>query len=508
MWDSLLAQVREFLSYDSLKPLLFTQVDFWVFLLVLSAGYLCVQRKLAVRNFYLLIFSLLFYYKSCGLFAILLVASILFNYAMALAIAAGRTRWQRKGMLSIAVAVNLFLLAYFKYSHFFVGIINSLFDTHFEATNALGVAIASLFGDGHTLVATMLPVGLSFYTFQAISYVVDVYRRQLPPLHRPEEFGFYLAFFPQLVAGPIVRASEFIPQIYQPYRVSQRELGHALFLILGGLFKKIVLSDYIGLNLVDRVFNSPTAYTGLENLIASYGYTLQIYCDFSGYTDIAIGVALLLGFRLSINFNFPYRAASLTDFWRRWHISLSTWLRDHLYIPLGGNRHGAAVMYLALMTTMLLGGLWHGASWNFVIWGGAHGVGLVASKLIARLPAAWLARPAVRALRWLLTFHFVVLCWIFFRAQGLQQALDVVAQIGREFHPEAILQALQGYRTVLLLMALGYFLHWMPGRWIERVRGGFIALPTAAKFALTLVLVLLMLKVQTADLQPFIYFDF
>ena len=165
-------------------------------------------------------------------------------------------------------------------------------------------------------------------------------------------------------------------------------------------------------------------------------------------------------------------------------------------------------MYLALMTTMLLGGLWHGASWNFVIWGGAHGVGLVASKLIARLPAAWLARPAVRALRWLLTFHFVVLCWIFFRAQGLQQALDVVAQIGREFHPEAILQALQGYRTVLLLMALGYFLHWMPGRWIERVRGGFIALPTAAKFALTLVLVLLMLKVQTADLQPFIYFDF
>ena len=165
-------------------------------------------------------------------------------------------------------------------------------------------------------------------------------------------------------------------------------------------------------------------------------------------------------------------------------------------------------MYLALMTTMLLGGLWHGASWNFVIWGGAHGVGLVVSKLIARLPAAWLARPAVRALRWLLTFHFVVLCWIFFRAQGLQQALDVVAQIGREFHPEAILQALQGYRTVLLLMALGYFLHWMPGRWIERVRGGFIAPPTAVKFALTLVLALLMLKVPTADLQPFIYFDF
>lgn len=506
---ALLAEwLRNLLSPQAQQPLLFTRIDFWIFLLVLWTGYLYVQRKLPTRNLYLLLFSLLFYYMSCGVFAIFAVLSILFNYGAGWALGRLQERWQRRGVLIASVGLNLGLLAYFKYANFFVAQLNALFGTDIVMNDVLGRAAWHLFGGDDTLAAVILPVGISFYTFQAVSYVVDIYRRQLAPLKSPIDFGFYLAFFPQLVAGPIVRASEFIPQMYRPYSVSQREMGHALFLILIGLFKKVVLSDYIALNLVDRIFANPQAYTGLENLMATYGYVLQIYCDFSGYTDIAIGVALLLGFRLSINFNFPYRASTLSDFWRRWHISLSTWLRDYLYIPLGGNRHGQAVMWLSLMGTMLLGGLWHGADWTFIIWGGAHGLGLVVSKLIDRLPTQILARRDVQILRRVLTFQYVALLWIFFRAQNMEQATEVLGQIVHQFHPQAWLQALAGYKVVLLLMALGYTLHWMPLEWIERARGRFIEAPLWAKFVITVAASLLFLHVQTADLQPFIYFDF
>ena len=235
---------------------------------------------------------------------------------------------------------------------------------------------------------------------------------------------------------------------------------------------------------------------------------MQIYCDFSGYTDIAIGVALLLGFRLSINFNFPYRAKSLTDFWRRWHISLSSWLRDYLYIPLGGSRHGRWVMFGALFTTMLLGGLWHGAHAQFVFWGGAHGVGLIISKIIDRLPSRILVNPFFVVLRYVLTFHYVVFLWIFFRAQSFETAQQVLTQILFEFNGSVFVQALMGYSTVFALMFLGYGLHWMPIRWGEGVRGAFIKSPLWVKGIVTLLVVLLLLNVQSADLQPFIYFNF
>lgn len=500
--------LQVFFSYNNLEPLLFTRVEFWIFFLVLLAGYLFVQKSLSLRNVYLLLFSLLFYYKSCGLFFVLILFSIPFNYGAARIIDALRCRRWRKFTLSIAVAANLLLLVYFKYTAFFFSIINAVFHTQFVARDFIGSAIVSLFGGDPALTDLILPVGISFYTFQAISYIVDVYRRQVQPLRRLADFGFYLSFFPQLVAGPIVRATEFVPQINRPYQVSKREASHALFLILTGLFKKVVLSDYVALNLVDRVFASPQAYTGIENLLATYGYALQIYCDFSGYTDIAIGVALLLGFRLTINFNFPYCAKSLTDFWRRWHISLSSWLRDYLYIPLGGSRHGLVVMWGSLLVTMLLGGLWHGASWNFVIWGGAHGVGLIVSKLIDRLPGALTGNRFFQSFRAVLTFHFVCALWIFFRAQSLPLAQQIFGQIVRYFRPDAILQLFIGYRTVLLLILLGFALHWMPKRWLEAARGAFISAPLLVRFLVTLAAALLLLKVQSAGLQPFIYFDF
>lgn len=497
------------LKYDANAPLLFTRMEFWIFFAVLLLGYIFAARRVAVRNVFLLLFSLFFYYKSCGLFFLLIIFSVLFNYCAAQGIAASEVRVKRKAILSLAVAVNLFLLAYFKYTAFFVDTVNSLFGTSWGVPPSIGfVLLAWWKGEAIAPEDMVLPVGISFYTFQAISYVVDVYRRTIPALKSVSDFGLYLSFFPALVAGPIVRASEFVPQIQRPYSVTQREASHALFLILAGLFKKIVLSDYIALNLVDRVFNNPTAYTGLENLFASYGYTLQIYCDFSGYTDTAIGVALLLGFRLSINFNFPYRSRTLTEFWRRWHISLSTWLRDYLYIPLGGSHHGRWVMWGSLLATMLLGGLWHGAHAQFVFWGAAHGVGLIVSKLIDKLPSKLLGSRAFVALRYVITFHYVTFLWIFFRAQSFDAAAQVLHQIAFDFNGGMLWQAVVGYRAVLGLMALGYGLHWVPSRWIEWLRGSFIQSPLWAKGVITLLVSLLLLNVQSADLQPFIYFNF
>jgi alginate O-acetylation protein len=508
MANALWQHIANFLSYNNLQPLLFTHVEFWIFFLVLGLGLLFLDRRYTARVVYLFTFSLLFYYKSCGLFFLLILLSICFNYAAGLLLGKFATRRKRKAVVVVAVSLNLLLLAYFKYTLFFVTTLNDLFDTSLVYSNLFAQFLGWFVGDSSRVGLVLLPVGISFYTFQAISYVVDIYRGDIQPLRRIVDFGFYLSFFPQLIAGPIVRASEFIPQISKPNVLQQRESAHALFLILVGLFKKIILSDYLALNLVDRVFNNPLAYSGVENLMASYGYTLQIYCDFSGYTDIAIGIALLLGYRLSLNFNFPYKATSLSDFWRRWHISLSTWLRDYLYIPLGGNRHGRAVMWMSLLLTMLLGGLWHGADWTFVFWGAAHGLGLVVSKSIDRLPRPFLEHRVVIIARKVLCFHYVVFLWIFFRASSFSQALDVLEQIAWAFDISHFNQFFTGYWVVSLLLLLGYFLHWMPSQWVERLRGAFITVHWGWKFAVTLLVALLVLRVQTADLQPFIYFDF
>lgn len=505
---SIWERIADFLSYNNLHPLLFIHVEFWLFFLILGIGLVFVDKRNTFRVLYLFAFSLLFYYKSCGLFFLLILLSIVFNYATGRLLGHYQRHRTRKAILCIAVGLNLLLLAYFKYSIFFVDSINSLFNTTVKHTNVFAEFLGWLLGNSSSVTMVLLPVGISFYTFQAISYVVDVYRGDIAPLRRIVDFGFYLSFFPQLIAGPIVRASEFIPQIHRPNHLNSREASHALFLILIGLFKKIILSDYLALNLVDRVFGNPTAYSGVENLMASYGYTLQIYCDFSGYTDIAIGIALLLGYRLSINFNFPYKATSITDFWRRWHISLSSWLRDYLYIPLGGNRHGRLVMWSSLMLTMLLGGLWHGANWTFVFWGGAHGLGLVVSKMIDRLPKWFLAKPAVIILRKVLCFHYVVFLWIFFRSSNFDQALQVLEQICMAFDVRHVLEFVSGYWAASLLLLVGYFLHWMPSQWVERIRGAFISVHWGWKFAVTLLIALVILRVQTADLQPFIYFDF
>ena len=429
-WDLILNYLHGLFSFDSAHPLLFTQFYFWAFFAVVFAGFSLFHSKTLLRNAYLFFVSLFFYYKTSGVFLALLLFVVVYNYFAARAIYRARPRWKTFWVV-LSVVVDLGVLAYFKYAYFLADFLNDLFGLSIEVRDVLGELGNVLTGTTLFRVdAIILPVGISFFTFQAISYIMDVKRGKVESLRNFLEFGFFLTFFPQLVAGPIVRAPEFFPQLHKPYNLSRRWFGIAVFWIMNGLIKKLVLADYLAVNLSDRVFENPLLYTGFENLAALFCYSLQVYADFSGYTDIATGVAMLMGFHLPKNFNSPYKAENAQQFWRRWHMSLSRWLRDYLYIPLGGNRNATwgtyiiiiavavigsflsgswwvafAVAVLSLlillygwrrpdkrkflrtqvnsMDTMLLGGLWHGASWNFMIWGGLNGIGMIIYKFWA-----------------------------------------------------------------------------------------------------------------------------
>lgn len=377
------------LTYDPERPLLFNSVPFFVLFITFYGGYLLFLKKANTRILYLFAFSCFFYYKSSGWHLVFLLLATAINFGLGHAIFSAVQQRLRRYYLWASIFISLGTLAYFKYSLFFLNTFSLVLDKNFGTVNIL------------------LPVGISFYTFQTLSYTIDIYRRELAPLSAGAkgkkdwavaflDFSFYVSFFPQLVAGPIVRAAEFLPQIRKPLSLDREAGAQALLLIIGGLLKKAVISDYIKVNFVDRVFDAPLMYSGLENLLAAYGYALQIYCDFSGYSDMAIGLAILLGFRLPENFRSPYRAASVTEFWRRWHISLSTWLRDYLYIPLGGNRGSRWRTYLNLMVTMLLGGLWHGANWVYVLWGALHGMGLSLERFANEKKPAGTGYPGAR----------------------------------------------------------------------------------------------------------------
>jgi len=499
-----------FLSYHENRPLIFTEGSFWLFFAILLLGYSLVYKVHFLRSLYLLIFSVFFYYKSSGYFFVLLIFSTVCDYVLGLLISKTDIVWKRKFYVAASVFINLSVLSFFKYSYFFADTLNAALGSNYQAFNFLAHWANIIVGSSFDVSTIILPVGISFFTFQTISYTVDVYRRKVSPVTNIIDFGFYVSFFPQLVAGPIVRAAEFIPQLYRKYSLTHREFGYAIFLIINGIIKKVVISDYISLNFIDRVFANPLTYSGLENLLATYGYSIQIYCDFSGYTDMATGLALLLGFRLPLNFNSPYKALNITDFWHRWHISLSSWLRDYLYIPLGGNRRGVILTYVNLMVTMILGGLWHGANFRFVIWGGIHGVSLALHKIWMWLfpskgykSAAW-----KRFLTALFTFHLVCLSWIFFRGESLQMAWDMMRQIAFHFGWQSVFEVIKSYSPVLSLMALAYAVHWFPVSWKEFYRGKFIDTHLAIKVLTVIIVAIIIFQVKSAELQPFIYFRF
>ena len=466
--------------------------------------YMLLRRTTTLRIIYVSLFSLFFYYESSGEYVLILLFAATMDFFIGRAIGRSEDEVYRKRLLITSICVNIGMLSYFKYFYFLLDLGQMLLASLGIVTEpAIPLEARDYF----------IPAGISFYTFQTLSYTAAIYRREITPLKRWIDYLFYLSFFPQLVAGPIVRAKDFIPQIYRRPQLLKAEYGEALTLILSGLVKKAIIGDFIGANLVDLIFAEPTRFTGLENLFAVYGYAMQIYCDFSGYSDMAIGIALLLGFRFNINFDSPYQSGNITEFWRRWHISLSTWLRDYLYIPLGGNRKGAIRTYVNLLVTMLLGGLWHGAAVRFILWGAIHGVALALHKLYMQIFDAlgWRRKKPLKIQRFLgqiITFHLVCFAWIFFRADSMETALSVITQISDHFTPEVFLQFVVGYKNVLLLLLLGYLLHFTSKKQELRFRSWLTDLPFIGQVCLFIVTVFLLIQIRSADAQPFIYFNF
>ena len=447
-------------AFNSDSPLLFTQFYFWAFFAIVYAVFALIMEvgteargerlkakgerlkaesrlRLHLRNVFLMAVSWFFYYKTSGLFLLLLLFVTLSDWLIARRIYKNLTAkrsLKAKLWLALSVIIDLGLLCYFKYAYFFTNVINNLLGTELAVFDLFAYIGNGFSESGRFMVdSIILPVGISFYLFQVMSYTIDVYRGHVKPVKNILDFGFYVSFFPQLVAGPIVRANEFIPQLYRPFRLSRRVFGLAVFWVLNGLIKKIVLSDYLAVNLIDRVFENPLLFSGFENLFALFAYSLQVYADFSGYTDIAIGIAMLMGFYLPQNFDSPYKSRNPQEFWRRWHMSLSRWLKSYLYIPLGGNRKilGKEVKdktragNVNSFITMLLGGLWHGASWNFVIWGALNGAGMIVYKVWAKfnwhlkmllmtllMIGLWLAHSLLQAPIWNLFFVWGIALWI------------------------------------------------------------------------------------------------
>jgi D-alanyl-lipoteichoic acid acyltransferase DltB (MBOAT superfamily) len=460
--------------------LLFPTVTFAVFFLIVLPVSWALMRHQSVWRAWILLASYVFYAWWDWRFVLLLAASTVVNHVLAVAIHRTAAIGARKVLLGLAIAFDLGFLGYFKYANFFLSTTDNVAGTSFIAH-------------------VVLPVGISFYSFMAISYVVDTYRGELVPASFAR-FAVFQAFFPHLVAGPIVRASELLPQLARPRDPRQVDVSRAFLLIVSGLFLKVVIANHLATSIVDEVFAAPDRHSSLEVLFGIYGYAVQIFADFCGYTNIAIGIALLLGFEFPQNFASPYTAVSLQDFWRRWHMTLSRWLRDYLYIPLGGNRKGSLKTYRNLMLTMLLGGLWHGAAWTFVVWGGIHGLGLCVERA-----TGW--RPTSSAAQWLgriVTFHVVCFAWIFFRADSFARAWEVIRRLFTAWGAPSPLVT----TSVLLAILVGIGGQYVRPGAIAAVNAGFRRLSLAGQAACFGVSLMLINTLGPVGVAPFIYFRF
>lgn len=488
-------KLKQLFFYNEDVPLLFNTGLFLFLFLAFILVYIGLRRKDTFRIVYVTLFSYYFYYKCSEYYFIALFAVTMWDFVLAYQMSKSRDQLTRKALLVMSLIANLGLLSYFKYTNLFYQLYTDLVNEPFNPLNIV------------------LPAGISFFTFQSMSYTIDVYRNQLKPLNSFLDYAFYISFFPPLVAGPIVRAKDFIPQIKRPLFISKEMFGVGVFFVITGLFKKAVISDYISANFVDRIFENPSLYTGVENLFGVYGYALQIYCDFSGYSDMAIGLALLLGFKFNLNFDSPYQSATITEFWRRWHISLSSWLKDYLYISLGGNRKGKIRTYLNLFITMLLGGLWHGASLRFICWGAIHGIALAIHKLVMTFypqlkPSGDKMKKSYRILGIVFTFHLVCFSWIFFRADSFSSALEVIRQIFSATNFYVFPEMIKGYPMVFGLMLIGFTLHFMPSSWEQRAKYVVVDMNVFAKALLVIAVIVLIMQIKSSEIQPFIYFQF
>jgi D-alanyl-lipoteichoic acid acyltransferase DltB (MBOAT superfamily) len=474
----------------------FTSGKYMVFLAVVFFAYwlLATLRQRRVPVLFILAASYYFYALWNPKFLALIILISAVDFLTARGIGRTESHARRKLLLWISILTDIGALFTFKYFNFFSVSLT-------ELLNKFGLHTAPF-----VLQNLVLPLGLSFITFRSLSYVIDVYRKAMPPTTRVVDYLTFVAFFPTVIAGPVVRAKELLPQFEARPALTNEEGTRAIFLIMLGLVKKVAIADFLANNLVGRVFDQPQLYSSVETLAAVYGYALQIYCDFSGYSDIAIGSALLLGFKLPINFNSPYRATSLVDFWKRWHITLSNWLTDYVYFSIGGLRKRPFNLYRNVMLTMLIGGLWHGAAWTFVVWGGLHGLGLAVNrwwenrrrKLKRKARQEWW----VKALCVFATFHFVCMTWIFFRAASLSQAWDILKRLGA-LQPGAGNLA----TPVVTVLVLGYLSHWFPKDAFDKVRGGWHWLPAPVQAALILTIAVGLYYLAGTEAQ-FIYGNF
>lgn len=481
--------------YDAKNPLLFNNGFFVYFFAVFISLYYVLRNRNTARSWLVSLFSLYFFYKASGYFVVLVMISAVIDYVLSNRIWREPRQSQKKLLLALSIFFNLGLLFYFKYTNFFISLSNGLLATHMNPLNIL------------------LPVGISFYTFENLSYTIDVYRGEFEPEKKFVNYLLFLSFFPKLVMGPIVRARDFIPQLHKPYEVREEDFAKGFYLIVSGLFKKLVISDYLTLNLVNYVFDDPSRHTGLECLVALFAYAIVIYCDFSGYSDVAIGVARWLGITIPANFKSPYQSKSITEFWRRWHISLSSWLKDYLYIFwLGGNRKGRVHTYINLFITMLLGGLWHGANWTFIVWGGMHGIALALHKIWMERAKGFInkydSNIIYNAFAQLFTFLFVCLCWIFFKSQSIDVATGMIKQITGNFSLSVWPEFYDNYHTVIWLMLLGYALHLIPDNYADRVLPRLQKAPMAAYVAIFVVFLIVYAQYKSSTPVMPIYLQF
>lgn len=478
-----LSAIFEQLKFQVEAPLVFNSSFFFFFFTFFFVVYAIVHKKVTLRLWVVSLFSLFFFYKACGEYVIFILIAAVVDYNLSHIIAKTKSALVKKALLVTSIILNLGLLFYFKYTDFFIEMVNE-------------------WGNGnYNLLHLALPVGISFYTFENLSYTVDVYKGHFKPVNKFVDYLFFLTYFPKLMMGPIVRAADFLPQIRKQIAIKSEDISYGFFFILTGVFKKMVISDFLYTNIVEVVFDDPTRYSGLYCLTAAYAYAIVIYCDFSGYSDMAIGIARWMGLKIEINFLAPYQSSSITEFWRRWHISLSSWLRDYLYIPLGGNKKGNSRTYLHLFITMLLGGFWHGANWTFIVWGALHGIALAIDKLRLgkRKPNYMVSGFSWKKILGIaFTFHFVVFCWIYFGPSSIEKSNVIVQQIFTNMDLSAWREFAFHYRWILFTIIGAFIFHQIPLNWNDKIINGITKTPFFVKVAL-FIAILIVVGILKAD---------
>ncbi len=487
--STIISNCGQMLVYDAEHPMMFSSGVFWVLFLIFLPVFGVLKRRQAQMMVFMILFSLFFYYKSSGWFMVMLAVTASVDWLMSKAIVTTEIKWQKIVCLGLSLCFSLGVLAYFKYANFFLWNWNMMVEGNFQPLDII------------------LPVGISFYTFQSASYIIDVYRGKLRPLPSFGEYLFFLSYFPALVAGPIVRADYFIPQLRENRHATRTEMYTGLWLVILGVLKKALIADYL-VRYNDLVFASPGTYSGFETLMGAIGYVMQIYCDFSGYSDMAIGISLMMGFRLAKNFDFPYKSKNISEFWRRWHISLSSWMRDYIYIPLGGNRKGTIRSYVNNLVTMLVAGLWHGAGWKFIFWGGIHGIGLIVHKACRRwldkIPDTFL----VKAVSWTLNMLFVAITMIFFRAESVKDSFVMLRTIACDFSLSYAVPFFEARYTWVFFLTVIIIAHALPQRWWDAAERWFVGSRWILKLLIFVVAIQLIIQFQNSDVTPFIYFQF